>query len=200
MHERQLWRAIQHGPGAKEVLLSILGRLRNLSVKLSGRPILPPGIQIGKDVWIGDASRFDWSHGRHITICDGATLAPGVRILCHDASSTRRTGATWVAPVVIRSGAFIGADAVLMPGTTVGEGAVVAAGAVVTRDVAPGTVVAGVPAKPIGSVAEMDARRRNQMSRLPQFRSAEYVHEKLPIEKDHELREAIEKYNGYFLI
>jgi maltose O-acetyltransferase len=38
----------------------------------------------------------------------------------------------------------------VLPGVTVGRGAVVAAGAVVTKDVAPHSVVAGVPAKPIG--------------------------------------------------
>jgi maltose O-acetyltransferase len=174
--------------------------LRRLSAKLRGRHVLPPGIQIGKGVWIGDATRFDWSHGRHITIGDGATLAPGVRILCHDASCVRRVGGTWVAPVTIGAGAFIGAEAVLMPGVTVGEGAVVAAGAVVTRDVVPGTIAAGVPAKPIGLVAELDARRREQMASMPQFRSAGYAQEDLPADRDQQLREAVAKHGGYFLV
>ncbi len=47
----------------------------------------------------------------------------------------------------VRRGADIGTGAVLLPGLTVGEGAIVGAGAVVTRDVAPYAVVAGVPAK-----------------------------------------------------
>ncbi len=45
---------------------------------------------------------------------------------------------------------FIGARALVLPGITVGEGAVVAAGAVVTHDVPSFTIVAGVPARPIG--------------------------------------------------
>src|SRR5438270_5802854 len=110
--------------------------------RLRGEVPLPTCIQIGAGVHIGDASRYDWSHGRHITIGDGAVLAPGVRILCHDASCRAQIGGTWVAPVTIGAGAFIGTEAVLMPGVTVGEGAVVAAGAVVTRDVPPGAVVA----------------------------------------------------------
>jgi len=52
--------------------------------------------------------------------------------------------------VTIHDHAWIGARATLLPGVTVGEGAVVAAGAVVTRDVAPYTVVGGVPARVIG--------------------------------------------------
>jgi maltose O-acetyltransferase len=176
-----------------------LNLLRRWYAKLRGRQILPPAIRIGKEVHIGDASRFDWCHGRHITIEDRVTLAPGVRILCHDAASKRHIGWTWVAPVTIKAGAFIGAEAVLMPGITVGESAVVAAGAVVTQDVAPGTIVAGVPAKPIGSVTDLIARRREQLSRMPQFRVDEYNLEDLSAEKDRELRDAVEKYGGYFI-
>jgi acetyltransferase-like isoleucine patch superfamily enzyme len=56
---------------------------------------------------------------------------------------------TDVAPVRLGSHCWLGARAMVLPGVTVGEGAVVAAGAVVTRDVEPYTVVAGVPARKI---------------------------------------------------
>lgn len=52
--------------------------------------------------------------------------------------------------VVIGNRVWIGYRAIIMPGLTIGEGAVVAAGAVVSRNVAPYTIVAGVPAKVIG--------------------------------------------------
>jgi len=54
------------------------------------------------------------------------------------------------APVYIGDRTFVGARAVVLPGVTLGEGAVIGAGAVVTRDVAPFTIVGGVPARPIG--------------------------------------------------
>ncbi len=47
----------------------------------------------------------------------------------------------------IKKGAWIGAGAILLPGVTIGEYSLVAAGAVVTKDVLPYTMVAGVPAK-----------------------------------------------------
>ena len=55
-------------------------------------------------------------------------------------------------PVHICRNAWIGAGATILPGVTVGENAVVAAGAVVTKDVAPNTIVGGNPAKLIKAI------------------------------------------------
>lgn len=52
-------------------------------------------------------------------------------------------------PVSIGHDVWIGHGAIVLPGRRIGDGAVVAAGAVVTKDVAPYTIVAGVPAKPV---------------------------------------------------
>ena len=51
--------------------------------------------------------------------------------------------------ILIKKGAWIGARAIILPNVTVGEGSIIGAGAVVTKDVPPYTVVAGVPAKKI---------------------------------------------------
>lgn len=51
--------------------------------------------------------------------------------------------------VVIEDGVWIGAAVLVLPGVRIGAGAIVAGGAVVTKDVEPDTVVAGVPAKPV---------------------------------------------------
>jgi len=63
-----------------------------------------------------------------------------------------------IRPVAIEDHAWIGTRAMVMPGVTIGRGAVVAAGAVVTRDVAPCTIVGGVPARPIGTRPEAATR------------------------------------------
>jgi maltose O-acetyltransferase len=55
------------------------------------------------------------------------------------------------APVEIGKYAWICSRAIILPGITIGEGAVVASGAIVTKDVAPYTVVGGIPAKRIGN-------------------------------------------------
>lgn len=95
----------------------------------------------------------------HIWGAGGVSIGNGVAIATHVAITSVThdyTKAAWYdtiihKPVVIADDVWIGSNAVIMPGITVGKGAVVGAGAIVTRDVAPGAIVAGVPARQIGS-------------------------------------------------
>ena len=64
---------------------------------------------------------------------------------------------------ILQKGAKVGANATLLPGITVGENALVGAGAVVVRDVPPGKIVVGNPARIVGDVAELDAYRVQQL-------------------------------------
>ena len=91
--------------------------------------------------------------GRRYTITTGSDVSIGpeatILTLGHDPQSPEfelKGG-----PVTIGDRAWIGHRALVLPGVTIGEGAVVAAGAVVTRDVAPYTIVAGNPAREIGT-------------------------------------------------
>ena len=52
-------------------------------------------------------------------------------------------------PVVLGSNVWLGGFVIVLPGVTIGDDSVVAAGSVVTRDVPPGVLVGGVPARPI---------------------------------------------------
>lgn len=60
--------------------------------------------------------------------------------------------------VVIEDNVWIGCNVTILKGVRIGRGAIVAAGAVVTRDVPPYAIVAGVPAKPIGARAQNHAK------------------------------------------
>ncbi len=66
----------------------------------------------------------------------------------HDPQGTHFDGRQ--KPVVIEDYVMVGTRAMILPGVTLGEGSVVGAGSVVTQDVAPYTIVSGIPAKPVG--------------------------------------------------
>lgn len=72
-----------------------------------------------------------------------------------------------VGKIDIRDNVFIGYQAVILPNVTIGPDAIVAAGAVVTKDVAPGDIVAGVPARPIGRVSDLVAKLKADAEALP---------------------------------
>ncbi|AYL99313.1 acyltransferase [Mucilaginibacter celer] len=107
----------------------------------------PWKLTIGNGSIIGHDALLDARCG--LTIGNSVNLSNEVMIwtLHHDYNDSgfAQTGA----PVTIGNYAWICSRAIILPGVTIGDGAVVAAGAVVTRDVAPYTVVGGVPAKPI---------------------------------------------------
>ena len=72
-----------------------------------------------------------------------------------------------VGKIDIRDNVFIGYQAVILPNVTIGPDAIVASGAVVTKDVAPGDIVAGVPARPIGKVSDLVEKLQAETASLP---------------------------------
>jgi maltose O-acetyltransferase len=116
------------------------------------REIRRCGVRIGRNSRIDRNCTIDLRSG--LTIGDNVAVSPEVMILAgtHDVNDPRFADSP-VGPykVVIEDYVWIGSRAMIMPGVTLGRGAVVAAGAVVTKDVPALTIVAGVPAKPIGS-------------------------------------------------
>jgi acetyltransferase-like isoleucine patch superfamily enzyme len=72
-----------------------------------------------------------------------------------------------VGRIDIRDNVFIGYGAIVLPNVRIGPNAVVAAGAVVIRDVEPGDIVAGVPAKPIGKVSQLLEKLSAQTDQYP---------------------------------
>lgn len=105
-------------------------------------------IYIGSRSVIGHSCFLDGRRG--LTIGEDVNFSSGVWIwtLQHDLRSP--TFDTVGGQTIVQDRAWLCSRCTLLPGVTIGEGAVVAAGAVVTKDVAPYTVVAGIPAKPVG--------------------------------------------------
>jgi acetyltransferase-like isoleucine patch superfamily enzyme len=84
---------------------------------------------------------------KEISIGRDVAIGPEVMIRDSDSHIISGSGRPATAPIRIGDRVWIGARAVILKGVTIGDGAIVAAGSVVTRDVAPGTLVGGVPAK-----------------------------------------------------
>ena len=106
-------------------------------------------LEVGQYGFIGRGVEIDVS--KQVSIGDHVLIAPGVFITdhTHNIKSGILIDAQGCAsaPVCIADDVWIGARAVILPGVNIGRGAVIGAGAVVTRDVAENSVVAGVPAR-----------------------------------------------------
>lgn len=113
-------------------------------------------VEIQRNVTVGARCKIQ----SHTFICEGVTIEDEVFIGHHvcftndlfpracRADGTLQTAADWqVIPTRVCRGASVGSGAVILPGVTIGERALIGAGAVVTRDVPPGAIVAGNPAR-----------------------------------------------------
>jgi len=120
------------------------------------------GARIGADVNVCDFTFLEDGAivGDRVTIKSGVYLWDGVHIeddvfigpnvtFTNDRFPRSRVYHDEYETTVVRRGASLGAAAVILPGVTVGEHALVGAGSVVTRDVPPGTLVVGNPARVI---------------------------------------------------
>ncbi len=109
------------------------------SCKISSHSFICEGVLIEDDVFIGHGVMF--TNGRYPR--------------ASNPDGSLQTEADWdLEATRVRRGASIGSNATIVCGVTIGERAIVGAGAVVTKDVPDGAVVAGVPARVIGSASD----------------------------------------------
>ena len=112
------------------------------------------GVRIGERTWIGFDTLIEPSYPARVEIGDRVAIGIRVLILAHFAHHGRNRETADGAvdervSVRIEDDVFVGPGSIIMPNVTLGAGSVVAAGSVVTRSVAPLTMVQGNPAKPI---------------------------------------------------
>lgn len=118
-------------------------------------------VEIQKNSFIGRNCKIS----SHSFICEGVTIEDNVFIghgvmftndkypRAVNADGSLQTEEDWkVIPTIVKKGASIGSGATIIAGITIGEDSIIGAGAVVSKDVPPKTIVAGVPAKKIRSI------------------------------------------------
>ena len=110
------------------------------------------GVSIGANSRINRDCSIDVRGG--VRIGDNVSISPEVVISTAAHSAFDPEFRVELRPVVIEDQVWIGMRAMILGGVTLGRGSVVAAGAVVTKDVPPLTIVAGIPARPVGTRPE----------------------------------------------
>lgn len=148
------------GIKARRALLRLAGlHLGNKTIILG--PLTIVSVGGGKQIKIDDrtflnsnvrfASRGGVTIGRFVQIAANVNFETTSHTIAFEPGKNR---ANTFAPIIVEDHVWIGSGAIILPGVTIGRGAVVAAGAVVHRDVAPMTVVGGVPARFIRPITE----------------------------------------------
>ena len=143
--------------GLKRMLWRWAGAIIKTNVRIcSSAFILGSGkLEIGEDSWIGHQVFIETGSniiiGSYVDIAPRVYIGTGSHVI--DATGKHVAGEGTSQPIIIQDGAWIGANATILPGITIGSKAIVGAGAVVTQDVPKATVVVGIPAKPLKTVA-----------------------------------------------
>lgn len=123
------------------ICITLCKYIPSLSLKRALYRII--GVNVGKDVSVGLSAMMDIFYPELITIGDNSVIGYNSTILCHEfLVDEYRTG-----EVIIGRDVMIGANCTVLPGVQIGDGAVVGACALVNRDVLPGSLVVGVPAR-----------------------------------------------------
>ena len=119
-------------------------------IEIEGTGDVTPNVRIGELCLLNSPLYLNAS--APITIGDRVAIGHHVVIITdthHMGPATARLGERFSRPVSIEDGVWIAARVTILPGVTIGRGSAVAAGSVVAHDVAPNTLVGGVPARPL---------------------------------------------------
>lgn len=125
------------------------------------------GVKLGKNVDIGENVNFG-SEPYLIEINNNVRISSNVNLITHDGGlwTLRKMqlleNADYFGKIVIEENVNIGMNAAIMPGVRIGKNSIVGFGAVVTKDVEPGSVVAGIPAKKIETIEEYYQKKKDK--------------------------------------
>lgn len=125
------------------------------------------GVKIGNGVDIGKNVNFG-SEPYLIEIADNVRISANVNFITHDGGlwTLRKMklleNADFFGKIIVEENVNIGMNATIMPGVKIGKNSIIGFGAIVTKNVEPNTVVAGIPAKKIETIQEYYEKKKNK--------------------------------------
>ena len=169
------------GPGAtvRSGTVIYAGSVIGPDLETGHNSVIREDSRIGKSLRIWNNSTIDYgcrigdgvkihsncNVAQFTTLEDGVFLAPGVTI-ANDMYPGHEYSAIKMRGPHLEKGVQVGVNATILPYVRVGRGSVIGSGSVVTRDVAPGMVVVGNPARAIGKVSNRQAAWRKKISNI----------------------------------
>ena len=159
--------------------------------------LVEQGLVVGRNFAMFEEVFIDPSHMWHIVIGDDVTLAPGVQIFAHDASTKRHLGMTRIGKVAIGDRVFVGASAIILPGVTIGSDVIIGAGSIVTEDIPSGVVAVGNPARTLCTLTEFLEQRSAEKASSPNFGREYTLRGNITEQRKAEMNEKMKDRFGY---
>jgi maltose O-acetyltransferase len=155
------------------------------------------GLTIGKRFHRQSGCKLDPSHCWLIEIGDDVTLSNRVQILAHDDSPRTYIGYGKIGRVIIGDNVFVGAGAIILMNVRIGNNIIIGAGSVVTKDIPDNSVVAGVPAKVIGTTEEYMQQIYEDFKVNPTFDKSYSIYENIDKKKKAVMKKLLSQNYGF---
>ena len=156
------------------------------------------GFSAGKNFQYNSGYPIDGNWPWLISVGDDVTLATGVKLLAHDASTAKTGVKTKVGIVEIGNNVFVGCNSIVLPNTRIGDNVIIGAGSVVTHDIPANSVYAGNPAKFVCSFEEFQKKHKQNQDKHPIFREHSWQEwATVSLEEKEEMRKRLKNTYGY---
>lgn len=178
----------------KILLRKILNKIRG---EVSTDVYIKRGMKVGTSFKRMQNCSMDISHCWLITIGNGVTFAPNVKLIAHDASTMAICGFVRIGQIQIGNNVFVGNSSIILPGVTIGNNVIIGSGSIVTKDIPDNSIVAGNPARLISSYDKYSDKIAKEIQTAPTFDEAYTTRRSVDEVKKNEMISKLKKCKGY---
>lgn len=178
----------------RKILQSMVRCVRG---EISTKKLIKNGLIVGKNFSRQGNCIIDPSHCWLIEIGDNVTLANGVYILAHDASTKNLIGYAKIGNVKIGNNVFVGARSIILPNVKIGDNVIIGSGSIVTKDVPSNVVIAGNPAKIISNIDNYKNKMLKKMKDDNVFEENYTLRKGISKDKKNKMKKELNKGIGF---